>query len=450
VADGGQACVSDETFKTAGNPRMDVLFVIDDSPEMVSMRDKLVPAFPSFITTFADATRADYPNLHVAVVSSSMGGGRFANVPGCEEGSAGARDGAFRHPAGAGLAAGETFMRFNGSPLNFQGDPGVVFSALADVGVGGCPYPQPLAAARRALARAQDPSDPDNAGFLRADARLLVVIVTNEDDCSVPADSDLFDPSQVSLTDPYGGTGTYRCAEFGLLCDGMKPPHALAASAGDVALDGCVPAEAAGLLTPIADLTNDLLGLKDDLDEVSVSLIGGPPEPLVVGQQAVALGAGVTENQPRLQPSCAGSSGGPASPSVRLKAWADGFDANGIFLPSCVDTGMLATAVAGQLGQITLALGSECISGVPVSTAAGLPNCLVVQTRIEEDGSQVRSELPHCDVDRTVVPCWKIDAKASQCLYVGPAFTVCRNVACTAEPALTPPGALAVRCQIAC
>ena len=325
----------------------------------------------------------------------------------------------------------------------------MVFSALADVGVGGCAYPQPLAAARRALARAQDPSDPDNGGFLRAEARLLVVIVTNQDDCSVPADSDLFDPAQVSLADPHGGPGTYRCAEFGLLCDGVKPPHALAAGSGDIALDGCAPAETAGLLTPIADLRGELLGLKDDPDQVSVSLIGGPPDPVVVGPQAVQLDSGVTEDQPRLRPSCTGSSGEPADPGVRLRAWADGFTANGIFLPACVEADILVDAVATQLSRLPIGRAGQCIRGIPVATAAGLPDCQVTQTSFEEDGTRLQWELPHCDADRTVLPCWKLDVNVLQCQSADARLTVCREPSCSAA-ALTPAGSLSVQCQVGC
>jgi hypothetical protein len=43
-----------------------------------------------------------------------------------------------------------------------------------------------------------------NQGFLRSDARLAVFLVTNEDDCSLPDDSDLADPttSGISLYGP--------------------------------------------------------------------------------------------------------------------------------------------------------------------------------------------------------------------------------------------------------
>jgi hypothetical protein len=50
---------------------------------------------------------------------------------------------------------------------------------LADAGAAGCTYARPLHAMRRAL-----DANPANAGFLRRDAFLVVVLLTNDDDCS--------------------------------------------------------------------------------------------------------------------------------------------------------------------------------------------------------------------------------------------------------------------------
>ena len=167
-------------------------------------------------------------------------------------------------------------MRLNGGPINFKDDAGTVFSRLAGLGHAGCPYPQPLEAARRALTKAQDPNDPDNAGFLRSDATLDVVIITNEDDCSVPETSDLFDPTQTRLADWYGAPGPYRCAELGWLCGGTAPPHQLPAGLETVALDACVPVEGEGTLTPVSVFSQFLQGLKASPDDVLVSVVTGP------------------------------------------------------------------------------------------------------------------------------------------------------------------------------
>src|SRR4029079_9645689 len=72
----------------------------------------------------------------------------------------------------------------------------------------------PLASAARLLA---EPTGPDS-GFLRPEALLAVLFLTDEDDCSADDDSRLF------TNDPaFGPLHSFRCARFGLLCDGSLP-----------------------------------------------------------------------------------------------------------------------------------------------------------------------------------------------------------------------------------
>jgi hypothetical protein len=72
----------------------------------------------------------------------------------------------------------------------------------------GCGWEQPFEATRAALTRNTTHMDP-NAGFFREDAILLIIIVLNEDDCSV-ADSSLFNPGDETL--PMGPE--VRCMSF--------------------------------------------------------------------------------------------------------------------------------------------------------------------------------------------------------------------------------------------
>src|SRR3569623_167503 len=245
TADAGPACVIQTTFASDNHRKLDLLFVIDDSAAMATLDAKLATAYPALAAAFAPQDQQPL-DLHVAVVSASLGGGRFTDVPGCEAGSPGDRQGRFSHPADSGLLPGETFMRMNGGPVNFTKDPREV--------------------ARRALMKAQDPTDADNAGFLRDDAALGIVIITNQDDCSVPADSDLFDPRQLTVADPYGAARPYRCAEFGWLCDGMSPPHALSPRSDPVPLDACTADPTGGHLTALAEVRAFLVGLKASPD----------------------------------------------------------------------------------------------------------------------------------------------------------------------------------------
>ena len=75
-----------KTFRDYGNRKIDLLFVIDDSPAMATMEAKLAVQLPEFLPALTDPSSNLAPDLHVAVVSSSLGGARFTDVPGCEAG----------------------------------------------------------------------------------------------------------------------------------------------------------------------------------------------------------------------------------------------------------------------------------------------------------------------------------------------------------------------------
>ena len=81
-----------------------------------------------------------------------------------------------------------------------------------------------------------------NVVFCVPDATLAVVLITNEDDCSVPDDSDLIDPSQKLMSDPLGPFWSFRCNEFGHLCN-INGTHAAAAARPADHLQGCVSNE---------------------------------------------------------------------------------------------------------------------------------------------------------------------------------------------------------------
>src|SRR5206468_1737842 len=64
--------------------------------------------------------------------------------------------------------------------VNYTGTLASTFSAVASVGTAGCGFEQTLEAVQRALANTTA-----NAGFLRPNANLAVVILSDEDDCSL-------------------------------------------------------------------------------------------------------------------------------------------------------------------------------------------------------------------------------------------------------------------------
>ena len=93
----------------------------------------------------------------------------------------------------------------NQTVKNYNGDITDAFTCIAALGDQGCGFEGQLKSPRWAL----DPlnSPPGNEGFLRPEAFLAVILITNEDDCSVPDDSDLIDPQQTTMASTSARSG---------------------------------------------------------------------------------------------------------------------------------------------------------------------------------------------------------------------------------------------------
>lgn len=187
---------------------VDLLFVVDSSQSMKEEQESLAQEFPRMMRKLTtgdhdeDGTPEYEPihDLHLGVVSTSLG----ANVsyPGCEgNGDSGKL---LHSPSVAGCEGPyPAFLTY----VDGEDDPEQVaqdFACLAQLGVDGCGFEQPLESALQALWPSSDPTlrflsvdtdgslgrgDRDNAGFLRNDpggqpATLAIVVVTDEDDCS--------------------------------------------------------------------------------------------------------------------------------------------------------------------------------------------------------------------------------------------------------------------------
>jgi hypothetical protein len=130
-------------------------------------------------------------DLDVGVVSSDMGVGTYV-VPTC----AGNDDGVLLHapsPGVTGCAASyPTFL--HASTADHGAAFAQSFECIATMGTAGCGFEQPLGAMDKALTVHARPSGP-NAGFLRPDAALGVLVISDENDCS-PINPSLFDPAR--------------------------------------------------------------------------------------------------------------------------------------------------------------------------------------------------------------------------------------------------------------
>jgi hypothetical protein len=289
---------------------------------------------------------------------------------------------------------------------------------MSAVGSGGCGFRHSLESARVALAGGV----PENAGFLRDDAALAVVFVSDSDDCSAPPESPLFDKN---LSSTYGFESTFRCRRFGDACG--DPPTPLAYDSSHGPLHGCRPApQHGGLLFDTARYTAWLTqpamagGLKADPEDVILYAIDGDVEPFEVvlsnpgtprGLPLPVCGSLNEQSNPPCTPviqySCWGASPAfNATPSVRLEAvvqsvahhgrhsWCDAADD---FAGAFDD---IARLIQTRFSEGCLTAGFATDDGHGALRA----DCTVIQ------GSPGQlTSVPACD-GRVALPCWRVAA----------------------------------------
>ncbi|MDX2088917.1 MAG: hypothetical protein SFX73_13755 [Kofleriaceae bacterium] len=155
--------------------KMDILFVVDDSGSMAEEQGNLASNFPQFATLLSNYTNAEGQHIDFRVAVTTTGrtitytiqSGPIS-LPTTEEGD----NGAFREGCGVSRRWLEPTDTNLGSAL----------SCRAGVGTSGPGYEMPLLMSKFALA--DRVSDGTNAGFLRQDALLGIVYLTDEDDSS--------------------------------------------------------------------------------------------------------------------------------------------------------------------------------------------------------------------------------------------------------------------------
>jgi MYXO-CTERM domain-containing protein len=367
---------------------LDILFVIDDSGDMLDEQQALAAAFPSLMTGLAEL-EGGLPSLHIGIATSDLGAG--TGIVGCTgEGD----DGALQNtPMIAGCTPpDDPWISDIEDPDCTESDPDLcrlrnftgasteeVFSCIAPLGMDGCGFEQTLESMKRALE--------GNPGFQREDASLAVVFLTSEDDCSV-FDDEMFDTSQNSLSDPLGPLSSYRCFEFGVVCDPDAPRVAGAKT-------GCNSREDSPYVHPVLRYIDFLNALKQPPHQVIVAGLLGNPEPVAVTQDIDRM---------TLEPSCS-SANGDGVPAVRLRQVLDA--TNGIFYSICNDDlsdamQQLSSAISERLAD---ALDGACLTGFPYDVdaqAAGIqPDCEVIE------GSDFE-EVASCEATSGARPCFEI------------------------------------------
>jgi hypothetical protein len=365
-----------QPFVLETTKKIDLLFVIDNSLSMREEQASLTANFPRFMR---EIEKGGLPDLQIAIVSTDFGAGGISQDKCRLRGD----DGQFRTQAACPLKPGSSpFLQIaRDGQKNFDGALTDVFACMATLGIEGCGYEHTLQSMRVALSTHNQAS----GAFLRPDAHLGIIIISDEDDCSADPDATLFNDVRV------GQNPNLRCATAGHSCQGTPVPGA----AMTTTLGACRPQEhaadeasrRAGLIN-IATFVNHVKALKAPDRRVLVAGVFGwsddPATPYTIRAQDGALD---------LDPIC-NTAAGKAAPAIRLKAFVDAFGADGSWHSIC---GADLSAAMTKFGVAVARLkGDTCLQDRPLDVQPETPaldvDCVVEE---QEPGAEPRL-LPLC------------------------------------------------------
>lgn len=444
--------------------RIDLIVVIDDSPSMRGHLPTMAANIPAFAELFIND---ETPDIRVALTTTSVpgptcagdraggggptltscrahlddfigpdehgehGGGELDLAALCEDlcsldslevvPSPGSRPGGSLAPRpwldspqgeiGSNLAEGVDYVE--------------AFSCAAMQGFAGCEFESPIEAAARMVERFADPQD-TMFGFRRPDASLMILIISDEDDCSHPDSSGvIFSPEGERVFWPDGADEPLSaiCANASLACGDPGEPCELV----DHALDGSPTTDPeAAVLRPI----DRLLAAFEAADEYRhgryepvVSVLGGftetgqlntkqvdPASPHAAYAEAFGVG-----------PACAGPNFDGetvrAVPGTRLAALTEAVTPGNNYSICAWDW---VSAFSWAAMNIPAQLRPWCMPGTDEWTcvegfADGEPDCVV-----EAVAGEFREDIPLCVRDGDT---WAIDEATHDYLIPAGAHT---------------------------
>jgi hypothetical protein len=373
---------------------VDLLFMIDNSNSMAEEQLNLIEELPRLVQVLAsgdrnsDGARDFNPvrSLHVGVVTSDLGAGPNTGVPTCgmglgDDGILRSRSRSTTAPCMATYPSGVfEFDRDTDDPAAFAAEVGCV----ANIGTGGCGFEQQLETSLKALtpisaqpwtrAGYSPPrfvsadgipdsiggnADGPNAGFLRPTSALAVVLVTDEEDCSV-RDFGLF----------VTGDPRFMSVPLNLRCNTFGDPSM-------------------GIIHPVQRYVDGFLGLRRDPNLLIFSgIVGIPPEtepaPGASPDFAAILANPNMIPRPNamgtnLEPSCS-TVNGVAYPPIRIVQTAAGLSAAGAAVSlSSICSNDFGPAIDGIIAKIADALRGACLPRALNAAADGRVDCEVYE-----------------------------------------------------------------------
>ncbi|HXJ23554.1 MAG TPA: vWA domain-containing protein [Polyangia bacterium] len=442
------------------NNNVDILFMIDNSSSMTSMQQKLAMQLPAFMQVLEGLPNG-LPNVHIAVVSSDMGApGDSTNQIGCTPSGDG---GNFQYNIGAAgmcnattLDPGATFISDVDGQKNFTDPIESVFECIAQLGAAGCGFEHQLASIDRALgADGQGGPPSGNANFLRPDAYLGIVLLTNEDDCSAPPNTTIFslNGGMQSITNPDGPIANYRCnggprgahlckdPSGNMIVPPLNPPANASGSPPILNLTDCEDNEASGnqnALTSVTQFVKDIKSLKTDPDnQILVAAITAPPDPYGVVWVPPSSPPPGTSGQvwPQVMHSCGAEGGDDVNPMATAHPTDGSFGDPGVRItqfvhafPNSVVASICDASYRNSMTAIATKLGAlikpNCITGTIQTDSNNQPACVVTNHLTDGQGNTMDVVVQNCAENGNAPPCWSLGTDATACPGGGYALKV--------------------------
>ncbi len=381
---------------------VDILFLIDDSLSMKEEQASLKANFSRFISVL-ESIDGGLPNIHIGVTTPNLGtsaidGSHAMNVGTCIGDGEG---GKLRRLTGGGAFISDFDDGNGGRTRNYTGTLTEAFAQIAAVGSNGCGIEQHFEAVKRALDK-----NPENAGFLRPNAYLAVIIVADEDDCSL-AKSTLFEGNTGDAA--YGDRVNFKCTREGIECDTPSTDLEQLGLRQD-----CHPKYDSTVITQIDRYVDFLKGLKADPRDVIVAGIVGDAGPFeVVKKGAVSV----------LKQSCIynGPTGTQyAYPGIRMMDFIAQFPDRNTRTTICNDD--LSGGMTQIGAQLKRAVGEPCFESQLSDADPEKPgtqyDCSVVDTRYRPNQPfEELAVIPACDDAKSRIPCWHIEEDLEHCSH---------------------------------
>lgn len=410
-----QAGVETKDIPVNINRDLDLLFLIDKSPTMTDEQAGLAANFPRFIQVLRQV-EGGLPNLHLGVISQDIGAGGLTVGGNCSgQGDTGNLLATPRIPGCSppnGNFITDVENDAGGRTTNYSGTLEDTFSCIATLGPNGCGFEQHLGSLKKALI-----DNPANAGFLRPNAYLAIVIISDEDDCTAK-DPTIYDPNP-ALVGQLGPLADFRCFEWGWECD----EGTMSRQAGSYT--NCVPRTDSPYLYHPDEFVDAIKSIKSDPKKIIIATLMGPRPQDLVPPQKTNVVIDPKNNFPRVQPSCVNGTQN-AFPMPRLYHFAQQFPERNTFYSLCNNDLSAGLTQVAQL--IRRVIGNPCFESDVDTTDTDPSNpglqleCTVADVTNPGEQNEVQTLLPTCTMTdagtpspSSPQPCWYVISDPERC-----------------------------------